>query len=215
MMAAAGLIFARSARARAKADKKSVLFNGKTLEGWIQAENSATAFSAGDIADLPALAKSITANSDQVAAFISAELDDTVRESLSAYSSSNASDEKALRSALAKNLNKIITGALIYEERRFQGVPLSPATKELLKRNPHGRELVELNRMLLVDAFKSELSPVMPGWTVKGTFPRNACARIEVSIHGWFTSIRPAGSLWVSIARNSSALAGAIRPRPR
>jgi len=167
MMAAAGLIFARSARARAKADKKSVLFNGKTLEGWIQAENSATAFSAGDIADLPALAKSITANSDQVAAFISAELDDTVRESLSAYSSSNASDEKALRSALAKNLNKIITGALIYEERRFQGVPLSPATKELLKRNPHGRELVELNRMLLVDAFKSELSPVMPGWTVK------------------------------------------------
>jgi hypothetical protein len=167
ILAAAGLIFARSAGARAKADKKSVLFNGKTLEGWIQAENSATAFSASDIADLPALAKSIATNSNQVAAFIGAELDDTVKDSLSAYISSNGSDEKAVRSALAKNLSKIIGGAPIYEEHRFQGLPLSPATKELLKRNPHGRELVELNRMLLVDAFNPELSPVAPGWTVK------------------------------------------------
>src|SRR5580698_2429291 len=81
ILAAAGLIFARSAGARAKADRKSILFNGKTLEGWIQAENGATAFSASDIADLPALAKSIATSSNGVAAFIGAELDGTVKDS--------------------------------------------------------------------------------------------------------------------------------------
>lgn len=167
IMAAAGFMLARPAMARNGAKKPSALFNGRSLAGWILAENSATSFSSGDIIDLSALAKSITSKSNAAAAFVNDKLDGSVRTGLITFASSNAGDEKSLRSALAKSLNTIISGPPIYEKARFKAVNLSPGTKSLLKRNPHGRELVELNRMLLVDAFPSELKPVSPGWMVK------------------------------------------------
>lgn len=77
-MAAAGFMFARTAAAKGKPDKTSVLFDGKTLDGWIQAENSATSFSGNDITDLSALAKCITTKADGVAAFVNGELDAAV-----------------------------------------------------------------------------------------------------------------------------------------
>jgi hypothetical protein len=166
-MAAAGIMFARTATTKDNPDRTSVLFDGKTLDGWIQAENSATSFSGNDILDLPAFAKSITTKVNGAAAFVNGELDAAVRADLAVYVVSNTSDTKAMRSALAKNLNKIITGAPIYDKSRFRGVRLTPEAKTLLQRNPHGHELVKLNRMLLVDAFPAELSVVVPGWSVK------------------------------------------------
>ena len=44
---------------------------------------------------------------------------------------------------------------------------------------------------------------------MSGTLCRNACARIEVPFQGCFTAIRPAGSLWMSMACSNSARAGA------
>lgn len=167
MMAGAGSILTRAGRAIAEPDRTATLFDGKTLRGWTQIENSDTSFSGGDITDLAMLAKSIATKQNGVAAFLNSQLDDAARTELSSYATSDQASEKALRSALSKNLNQIISGPLVYDKVRFHGAHLRSQTRKLLRENPQGKQLVELNRMLLVDAFPAALSSPLPGWTVK------------------------------------------------
>ena len=166
-MTAAGCVIARAENSAAESDSATALFDGLTLRGWNQVQNSDTSFSGSDITNLSALVNSIATRRNAVAAFVNAELDDATRSSLSTFAASDGADDKAFRSALAKNLSRIISGALIYNKARFHGVHLPAETKKLLHRNPQGRELVELNRMLLVDAFPDVLAVTAPGWTVK------------------------------------------------
>jgi hypothetical protein len=167
IMAAAGFAFAPFAVARDKGGKTYSLFNGKSLAGWIIAENNAGIFSAFDITDLAALAKAIAAQSNPVGAFIGSELDDDARKALSAYNPSDAGDEKSIRSALAKSLNKIVSGPLVYDAARFHGVRLSSKTKSMLNGDAQGKDLIKLNRMLLADALPAELRQLSAGWIVK------------------------------------------------
>jgi len=167
VIAAAGCIITKPGEAKKKSDATTTLFDGKTLDGWIQVQNSATSFGGGDITDLASLAKKLADKSDGVSAFLSDQLDDPVKSGLAAYSPSNT-DVKAVRSGLAKNLTKIISSAALYEKTRFKNVQLRPETQELLKQDSHGRELVQLNRLLLEDAFPTELSKsASTGWIVK------------------------------------------------
>src|ERR1700690_2988532 len=53
------------------------LFDGKTLDGWIDQENSANQFGGGDIKDLNAFAKKLLAKSDSVSAFLNGKLGET------------------------------------------------------------------------------------------------------------------------------------------
>src|SRR5262249_25232294 len=115
-IAAAGCATARSAEAKARS---RALFDGKTLDGWIQVQNSATSFGGSDIIDIPAFANKLAARSDSVAAFLDDQLDDPVKGSLAGYSDPNI-DIKAARSALAKNLNRIIGSSSLYDKSRFQ-----------------------------------------------------------------------------------------------
>jgi CIC family chloride channel protein len=62
------------------------------------------------------------------------------------------------QTALAVDLNRIIRTGPLYDEQRFAGVNLSPATLDLLNQKPQGGDLVRLNRMLLMDAYPQELS---------------------------------------------------------
>ena len=87
--------------------------------------------------------------------------------SLSEYASSGAEDEKSIRSALAKNLNKIVSGPLVYDSGRFHGVRLSSKTRSLLNSDPQGKDLIKLNRMLFADALPMELRQLTAGWIVK------------------------------------------------
>jgi hypothetical protein len=67
---------------------------------------------------------------------------------------SNPPDKKAL-ACLVDEANKLLSSWL-YEDERFKGIDLSPETRELLRRNPDGKQLILLNRMLLEDAFPDE-----------------------------------------------------------
>ena len=181
-MAAGACAFSRIGMAGDQTNPAVSLFDGKTLDGWIDAENSAWAFASGDIIDLADFAKTLADKSYAVAALLSTQLDDTAKTALAPYSMPDAAssagvaasagatdaDEKAAKSALVKNLNKIISGSLIYDKSRFQGVELRPETQALLNRNPQGRVLVHLNKLLVQDAFPSELAQnPSAGWAVK------------------------------------------------
>jgi hypothetical protein len=63
-------------------------------------------------------------------------------------------DAPALRTALTSGFNALITsGASLYSPERFDPVPLSPSTQELIRSNPVGPDLERLNRQLLEDAY--------------------------------------------------------------
>ncbi len=116
---------------------------------------------------MPAFAKKLTDKSDAVSAFLDGQLDDVDNTNLASLSGTNA-NVKAVRSALVKALNKIVSGAAIYDESRFRSVQLRPEARELLAKNPQGQDLARLNKILIEDAYPAELSKSVPtGWIVK------------------------------------------------
>jgi predicted phage baseplate assembly protein len=66
---------------------------------------------------------------------------------------------ESLKAALIKELNNIIEGECIYQQKRFDGIVLTEATQALLQKNPQGDALVQLNRWLLEDAYPKGIAP--------------------------------------------------------
>jgi predicted RND superfamily exporter protein len=132
--------------------EKKLLFSG------------ASTFSSDDITNLPALVKKLTARADPVSAFVNDHLDTAARALLQPDPGVKA-DPDELQSVLAKNLNKIIAGPLIYNSARFQSVTLRPKTLALLKSRPQGQDLELLNQMLIQDAYPNEITP-RPGQSI-------------------------------------------------
>jgi hypothetical protein len=127
------------------------LFDGKTLDGWIQIENSATSLSNAGITDAAMFADKLAHGTDAISIFLRDRLPESVT-----------------TAALVKDLNQVIAGPSIYEEARFSKVTLRPETEQLLKQNPHGQQLARLNKLLLEDAYPAELAKsASTGWIVK------------------------------------------------
>jgi len=144
----------------------AAIFDGKTLNGWIQAPPAPIAFSNGDLVDLPALAKRLSHEADPVSTFLYGQLDDAAKVAL-ANPSDNATSN-TLSSILVKNLNRIVNGPSLYEEERFHDVALRLETTAFRQKNPQGLDLARLNRLLLEDVYSHELakSP-STSWVVK------------------------------------------------
>jgi 3-keto-disaccharide hydrolase len=123
------------------------LFDGKTLDGWIQIENNATTLSNGGITDRPAFSARLTNGSDAVSVYLRGRI--------------QGAD-------LLKDMNQILAGPSIYDKARFADVALRPEAQQLLRQNPSGQPLARLNKLLLEDAYPAELAKsVTTGWVVK------------------------------------------------
>jgi hypothetical protein len=165
--AVAGCTMVGAGKAEAISSKMVSLFDGKTLDGWIQIDSSSTSLSATQITDMAAFASKLAKGPDAVSVFLREHLDEAVKTNLANYSVSNA-DAKATTSALLKDLNQIISGSSIYDEARFSKATLRPETVDLLQRNPQGQPLTQLNKLLLEDAYPAELAKVpASGWVVR------------------------------------------------
>ena len=161
-IAAAGLEYAKGESPTAVS-----LFDGKTLDGWIQIENSATSLPSGGITDPAAFAGKLTNGPDAMSVFLRGRLQDSVKADLAVYSAASA-NAKAVISALLKDLNQVISGPSIYDKARFGNIVPRPETEQLLKQNPSGQQLARLNRLLLEDAYPGELAKSSStGWVVK------------------------------------------------
>jgi tetratricopeptide (TPR) repeat protein len=117
-------------------------------------------FSADDFVDLPNLLKKLCEHADPVSGFVWNEISDRTKKLLT--------DPKATaeqrRSALVEELNRILKGNSIYEEKHFAGVQLSPLTLGWKARNPQGKDLAWLNRLVLEDAYPKELRKSQREW---------------------------------------------------
>src|SRR4051812_22453482 len=95
------------------------IFDGQSLSGWVDQENSAGTLSGGSITNFDAFAKKLNEKFDPVSAFLADNLDATNRALLSDYCSGANTNTRAVRSALVRNLNEIIS-APIFSSDRFQ-----------------------------------------------------------------------------------------------
>src|ERR1039457_4150106 len=85
----AGITVAGSVVGAATAESPTVsLFDGKTLDGWIQIENSATSLASGGITDPAAFAGKLTNAPDAISGFLRSQLQDSVKADLAQYSAS-------------------------------------------------------------------------------------------------------------------------------
>jgi hypothetical protein len=132
---------------RLPAAKEISLFDGKTLDGWLQIENSATSLSAAAITDRAAFLAKLTNGTDPVSTFLRGRI----------------STDSAI-----PGLNQVISGPSIYDRARFKDIVLRPETEQLLRQHPSGQQLARLNKLLLEDAYPAELAKsAVTGWTVK------------------------------------------------
>jgi subfamily B ATP-binding cassette protein MsbA len=92
-------------------------------------------------------------HSDPVSNFLWNQFSDPQRQSLA----ESAASSDLPPAVLVEKLNRLVQCDTLYESQRFAGVNLSPATRLLLAENPQGEKLIRLNRMLLEDAFPTEI----------------------------------------------------------
>ena len=153
--------------ADAQSVKAVLLFDGKTLDGWIQIENDATSLPVDGITDPSAFAGKLANGTDAVSVFLRGKLDALVKADLAGYSPANA-NAKALISTLAKEINQVISGPSIYDIARFSQVVPRPETEQLLQQDVYGSQLARLNKLLIEDAYPAELAKsAATGWVVK------------------------------------------------
>ncbi len=167
------------------------LFDGKTLDGWIQAPPYALTISGDDIPFLPSLVQKLVEKSDPVSAFVSGQLDEAVRKDVAAFTAAST-NSRALKSAMVRNINKVLSGPSIYDETRFRDVLLRPETRQLRQQNPQGQELSRLNRLLLEDAWPVDLSKSpAASWAVQdGAMSSLGAGRGVIYTKGEYTNYR-------------------------
>jgi predicted RND superfamily exporter protein len=119
--------------------------------------SGSSAFLGDDITNLPSFARKLALRQDPVSAFVSDHLDFEARTLLNSYQGAKSEAEE-LETALAINLNRIMAGPLIYDQDRFRGVSLQPKTVELLRAIQQGQNLIQINQMLLQDAYPDEIA---------------------------------------------------------
>jgi hypothetical protein len=143
------------------------LFDGRSLKGWVQIENSAHALAVAGIDDLAAFIGKLTKGAEPVSVYLRSRLQESVIADLATYSPSDPK-AKPIISSMLKDLNQVISGPSIYDKARFDKVALRPVTRQLLKKNPGGQQLARLNKLLIEDAYPRELAKsVSTGWIVK------------------------------------------------
>ena len=117
-----------------------------------------------DPGKLASLARQLKHPRRPVDQFLNSNLAETTQALLENYSGEGVASEP-LRTALLRDLNDLIDGDLIFESQRFAGVRLRPITRSLrdlslLDSRPRldCEARLRFNRMLLEDAFPSELT---------------------------------------------------------
>jgi hypothetical protein len=115
-----------------------------------------TTISSDEIKDFSGMADRWARQSDALSAFLWHRLSNPEQALLANYQSSPSNRPQA-QEVVVRVLNRAIFGPCLYEPARFKGVSLRPATTNLLQQTPAGLNLAVLNRLLLEDAYPSEL----------------------------------------------------------
>jgi uncharacterized oligopeptide transporter (OPT) family protein len=115
-----------------------------------------TEFAANDLTDLASLATRLRTTNDPGARYLQSRLSHETKRVLD--SGGGGASLTNLPVPLCEDINRIIGGPLIFGPGHFAEISLRPATKKLAEAKPSGARLMLANRLLLEDAFPTELS---------------------------------------------------------
>jgi hypothetical protein len=163
--AAAGCSLMGISSARAEQDSRSAisLFDGKTLHGWIQIENSAISLTVSAIADQAAFVGKLTNGTDAVSLFLRGRLEDSGESrSGNIFGHKCKCEGFAVRSCeRSQSSNSRIIDLRL---STLRNIALQPETEQLLQQDVHGMQLARLNMLLLEDAYPAELAREFGDW---------------------------------------------------
>ncbi len=162
-----GAAMAWAAGRSGRAAERVLLFDGKTLSGWMQSENSAISLATAGITDPAAFVNRLIRGTDPLSAYLRGRLTGPLLQSLSA--ASPQSDEfKAALSALVKEINPVLAGPSLYDAAGKPQLGFRPETRRLLQGGVRGLDLARLNKLVLEDGYPAELArSATTGWVVK------------------------------------------------
>ena len=126
---------------------------------WIKrqvAQTATTFFSRGDLVCFSSFVAKLKNPEDPVSVYLRSQLSREVLE-LAAQFPQKQVVRLALRYGLLLDLNRIVSGPLIYDDQRFMGVVLRPETRQLLNSELTSDARIRLNRLLLEDAYPLDL----------------------------------------------------------
>ena len=122
-----------------------------------QGREGANEFAANNIEDVRSLSRRLGKQTDSISAYVWQQLPQATQAMLLAYDGTRAKKE-AICAALSADFERIVHAGPLFDAQRFSGVGLLPRTQKLLTGQPQGDRLVQLNRLLLEDAFPLEIS---------------------------------------------------------
>ena len=119
---------------------------------------SSSPFATADFLDFSSLAGQLKNETRPIDTWLKSQLAPETQDALGNYSGSG-SVPNSLKAFLMRDFNSIVNGLLIYDGTRFADVTmLRGETQLLLSLYPHGGDLLQLNTMLIEDAYPSALS---------------------------------------------------------
>jgi hypothetical protein len=126
--------------------------------GGILDKNVSTVFSATEVASALSFVQKLANSSNTVSEYLWSQFSGEDQ----AILKNPASAPEQRRITLTTALNKILTGAAIYDDTRFKGVKLSAQTETLAKGRPTGDNLVRANRILIAEVYREEIPRTIP-----------------------------------------------------
>jgi type I restriction enzyme M protein len=130
------------------------------LEDWLSKNAVSSSFSLESFMDIEGFVRELEAYNNSLARQIADRLSPGTRNSL--WKQSDKPFSKQQRAAFVDDLNAIVRGESLYHPQRFEHVILRPETKQLADKNPRGDELIQLNLLLLEDAYPQFISRRQP-----------------------------------------------------
>ena len=143
------------------------IYNGKVT--WIEVKQPPEAihfgaasknypeFSASDFLDFPTLVSKLKSPTGKVDSWANSQLSQATKAGLENYTGSSPVSE-SLKTNLVRDFNAIIKGQYVNAQGVFDSVKLRPETETLRQQYRQGTNPTRLNRMLIEDAYPTELS---------------------------------------------------------
>ena len=117
---------------------------------------SLSLFQINDFKDLSGFIVKLENAQDPLSRYLKDQFSEETLFLLDEYSREGTPSE-ALQTALETELNEILQSGSLYDEKRFENIELSEDVLKLIEDNPQGQDMIELNRLLLEEAYPQEI----------------------------------------------------------
>jgi UDP-N-acetylmuramyl pentapeptide phosphotransferase/UDP-N-acetylglucosamine-1-phosphate transferase len=111
----------------------------------------------GELRDSASLAVKLRDKHDPLSEYLVAQLSPETQQMLKVYDGTSPLPEADQR-RLIDELNGLLRGPSLYDEQRFAQVKLTDEAQRFIKLNPQGENLIRLNRVLLEEAYPTEIA---------------------------------------------------------